>query len=156
MPDLLDLDPYNYAWHQIDPDFLQRMSARKYLSMTIERKYNLPVEPGLFLQSDSRTSFNFGPELAMGRESFEFLLDYVTHPDDARTSVENCSSAFEAGMPGVMPLKEVNEQALGRWRIKLGTVTNILKVSSQRLLCHTSTMADDSAESVGPRALGNE
>ena len=106
----------------MDSDLLQRMSARKYLSMTLERMFHLPVHPGQFLQSDSRTGFSFGPELAMGPEAFGFLLDYVTHPDDAREPNEPCFSAFEAGMPGIIPLKEVKEVDLGRWKLKVGKV----------------------------------
>lgn len=97
--------------------------------MSIERQYNLPVDPGMFLQSDSRTSSNFGRELAMSPETFEFLLDYVTHQDDARASAEACSSAFEAGMPGVMRLEEVEEEVdLDRWKLKLRGVVVSLQV----------------------------
>lgn len=114
----------------MDSDLFQRMSARKYLSMTVERIYHLPVDPGRFLQSDSRTGFNFSPELAMGPEVFGFLLDYVTHPDDARKPIEKCFSAFEAGMPGLIPLKEVKEVDLGRWKLQVGSVRANLRVRS--------------------------
>lgn len=112
---------------------LERMSARKYLSMTLEGTYNLPVDPGLFLQSDSRTSFNFSQELAMGSETFVFLLNYVTIPDNTRKSVEACFSAYEAGMPGIMPLGEVKEAELGHWKLKLGNVRATLRVRSQEI-----------------------
>ena len=139
----------------MDSNLLQRMSARKYLSMTLERTHDLPADPGLFLQSNSRTSFNFSQEIAMGPEAFGFLLDYVTQPDDARKSVEACSSAFEAGMPGVTPLKEVKEVDLGRWKLKLGTVEATLQVRSQGTHPHASDVADDPARWLGPCSLGN-
>lgn len=58
----------------------------------------------------------------MGSEAFGFLLDYVTHPDDAREPTEACFSAFEAGMPGIIPMKEVKEVDLGCWKLKVGNV----------------------------------
>ena len=108
---------------------MQRMSNRKYLSMSIERQYNLPVDPSAFLQSDSRTSSDFGRELAMGAEAFEFLLGYLTHPNDAREPAESFSSAFEAGTPGIMLLEEVEQEVdLGRWQLRLRGMEVFLEV----------------------------
>ena len=121
-PDLLDSDPWSYEWHRMDSDLLQRMSARKYLSMTLECMYHLPVDPGRFMQSDLRTGFDFSPELTMGPGTFGFLLDYVIHPEDTREPVKACSSAFEAGMPGIIPFKEMKEVDLGGWKLKVGDV----------------------------------
>lgn len=117
---VLDLDPESYVWHQINPDMLQRMSNRKYLLMSLEIKHNLPVDPAVFLQSDSRTSSNFSQELALGSKAFVSLFNYVTPPDHTRKPAKPWSSAFEAGTLGVMPLEDVEHEVdLGRWRLKL-------------------------------------
>lgn len=126
---LFELDPHCYDWHQMDSNLMQRMSNRNYLSMSIERQYNLPVEPSAFLQSDSRTSSDFGRELAMGPEAFGFLLGYLTRPDDAREPAKSFSSAFEAGTPGVMRLEEVEQEVnLGRWQLRLRGMVVFLEV----------------------------
>lgn len=97
--------------------------------MSIERQYNLPVDQSAFLQSDSRTSSDFGRELSIGAEAFEFLLSYLTHPDEAREPTESFSSAFEAGTPGVMPLEEIEQEVdLGRWQLSLRGMVVFLEV----------------------------
>lgn len=154
-PDLLGSDPWTYEWHRMDSDLLQRMSARKYLSMTLECMYHLPVDPGRFVQSELRTGFDFSPELALGPETFGFLLDYAIHPDDAREPIKACSSAFEAGMPGIIPLKEMKEVDLGCWKLKVADIEANLWVRQEKMHPSVSDMADDSARCSGPRSLGN-
>jgi hypothetical protein len=132
--DFLDLDPESYVWHQIDSDMLQRMSNRKYLLMSLETQYNLPVDPAVFLQSDSRTSSNFSQELALGSKAFASLSNYVTPPDHTRKPAKPWSSAFEAGTPGVMPLEAVEHDVdLGRWKLKLRGRIIYLEVSCEAL-----------------------
>lgn len=112
----------------MDSDLLQRMSARKYLSMTLERMFHLPADSGWFSQSHQTTGFSCSPDSAKGPEASKFLLDYIIHPDNAREPVKACCSAFEVGMPGIIPVKEMKEVDLGCWKLKVADVEATLRV----------------------------
>ena len=57
----------------------------------------------------------------MGRNKFNFALDYINGQDHEKTfEGEKASNGFHA-MPGALSLEEVVEKIdLGKWRLKLG------------------------------------
>lgn len=98
------------------------------MSMAFERQYDLPAESNLFLQPDTSTS-NFCRDKVIGQDAFKFLFDYVSRSHDAQVPPEVFSSAFEADMPGVMRLKEVEQEIdLGEWRLQVRDMIVSLQV----------------------------
>ena len=109
------------------------MSARKYVSMSRERQFNLPAISNTFFQSDIATSFDFSKELDFGCTAFTRLAEYVGASGESEESPEldeSFDSVFEAGTPGVMTLKQVQEEVdLDTWGLKLGEIIIALQVS---------------------------
>ncbi|KAL8874520.1 MAG: hypothetical protein Q9174_000158 [Haloplaca sp. 1 TL-2023] len=94
-------DLETYAWSRVDADFLARLSARHYVSMTMERKLQLP--PRKLSDTD---------KLQLDDEGLRELLEYQRYTD------ADTESAFAAHMPGIMTLDEVEREInLGRWRL---------------------------------------
>ncbi|KAL8695170.1 MAG: hypothetical protein Q9218_000338 [Villophora microphyllina] len=96
---LLDLE--TYSWNLLDADHLARLSARKYVSMSLERQLRLP--PRISSTSD---------DLGLDSAGLTKLQHYL-RPGET-------SDAFGSFMPGIMTLDEVqNEIDLDGWRVKL-------------------------------------
>lgn len=108
------------AWDPLDSDMLQRLSTRKWVSMSFERSLGIASDsPMTFLQSGAVVSSNFSKELDMGPEGFKYSLEYINGLDESDAAGE-AKIAFEAGMPGAMTKAEVEEQIdLGLWRLKI-------------------------------------
>ena len=124
---------------------LQRMSIRKFVSMSREREFNLSATaPGIFLQSENATCSGFDKEVNMGLEGFRSLAEYVQTSPSAEPERTDYSSVFEARMPGIMPIAEVAAKIdLGAWRLKFEPYTNVmLSVSESPLysLCSVGAM----------------
>lgn len=105
---------------------LQRMSVRKYVSMSRERHYNISLQSPDFLQSSNTSAFDFTQEVDLGLQEFASLLDYITKPGSKETVdfEKEHSSAFEARTPGVMTLEHVRREInLDEWKLKLGDIT---------------------------------
>ncbi|MCJ1274838.1 Arginyl-tRNA--protein transferase 1 [Puttea exsequens] len=117
------LDPVTNNWDPLNSDMLQRLSARKWLSMSIERSLGvLPDSLSTFLQSDAVVSSDFSRELAIGPRGFQYFFEYINGPNES-DSIERPESAFDAGMPGAMAIEELEHQVdLGRWKLKIGNM----------------------------------
>ncbi|KAL8785382.1 MAG: hypothetical protein Q9213_003388 [Squamulea squamosa] len=104
-------DPGTYSWDPLDADFLARLSARRYVSMSMERRLRLPPHQvtnieELGLNNDELTQYR------------HYQKEYSATSSNFRDSQ---ISAFTVGMPGVMSLVEVESTIpLGRWVIKIG------------------------------------
>lgn len=120
-------DPETYAWDLLDSDMLQRMSIRKFVSMSREREFNLSATtPGIFLQSENATCSDFTKEANLGLEAFTSLAEYVQTSPSAEPERTDYNSVFEARMPGIMPMAEVAAKLdLGAWRLKFEPYTNV-------------------------------
>ncbi|KAL8972714.1 MAG: hypothetical protein Q9183_000399 [Haloplaca sp. 2 TL-2023] len=98
--EMLDLE--TYSWSRVDAEFLARLSARHYVSMTIERKLQLP--PRKLTDVD---------KLRMDDEGLRELREYQQQVE------ADTESAFASRMPGIMALDELEREIdLGRWRLK--------------------------------------
>lgn len=106
---------------------LQRLSIRKFVSMSREREFNLSATtPGIFLQSENAVCSDFTKELNLGLEAFTSLAEYVQTPPSAEPERTDYSSVFEARMRGIMPMAEVAAKIdLGAWRLKFEPYTNV-------------------------------
>lgn len=106
---------------------LQRMSIRKFVSMSREREFNLSATtPGVFLQSENATCSDLNKEVNYGLEGFTSLAEYVQTSPSAEPERTDYASVFEARMPGIMPIAEVAAKIdLGAWRLKFGPYTNV-------------------------------
>lgn len=115
------LDPETYTWDPLDADYLSRLSARKYVSLSQERQLNLP--PHKLTNVD---------ELGLDSESLRQLQKYQ---QEAGLCHKSESSAFASRMPGLMSLKEVEDTVdLGKWTLKLGNMFVHLEVSYRKVL----------------------
>lgn len=120
-------DPETYAWDLLDSDMLQRMSIRKFVSLSREREFKLSATtPGIFLQSENATCSDFTMEVNLGLEVFTSLTGYVLTSPSAEPERTDYASVFEARMPGIMPMAEVASKIdLGAWRLKIKSYTNV-------------------------------
>ena len=117
-------DPQTNEWDLMDSDMLQRLSARKWISMGLERELRLdPIPCSAFLQSDRATSTNFHEELIMGPIKFRLVFDYFNSQGQGLEdeAVKDAATVFEAGTPGVMTFRELAEEVdLGQWKLLIG------------------------------------
>ena len=101
---------------------MQRLSARQWVSMAVERALEVPSNSlTTFLQSDRAIASSFLEELTMGPKKFRFALGYIHGQDQEQKSEgKEASNVFEAGTPGALSLEELEEQIdLGSWRLEL-------------------------------------
>lgn len=115
---------------------MQRLSARKWVSMALERALEAsPASLTTFLQSERATTSNFQKELDMGPSQFKLALNYIDGQDQEQVSGGNdASDVFQAGTPGALSLEELEEKVdLGQWSLKLGqrVVKMEVKIMSQ-------------------------
>ncbi|KAL8759182.1 MAG: hypothetical protein Q9199_000940 [Rusavskia elegans] len=104
------LDPESYAWDRLDADILNRLSARKYVSMSVERQLRLPPHKVTSIE-----------ELGLNNDELTRYHQYQQqqNPFGTRHRGENIC-AFTVGMPGIMSLAQVqSEIPLGRWMFKI-------------------------------------
>ncbi|KAL8890678.1 MAG: hypothetical protein Q9205_000935 [Flavoplaca limonia] len=104
------LDPETYSWDRLTADVLERLSARKYVSMSVERDLRLPPNKIPSIK-----------ELKLDSAELTRFSDYQKERNQVgpRHGFDS-TSAFDLGMPGIMSLAEVQKEIpLGRWTIKL-------------------------------------
>lgn len=124
-------DLETYTWDLLDPDMFQRMSVRKYVSMSRERRFNLPAASNVFISNEALVDeivekFNLDPE------SSNSLFEYLKSPVQSGSATEpevTFESVFKAGTPGVMTLEEVRQEVnLDQWKMKYGRTVCKLEV----------------------------
>ncbi|KAL8630826.1 hypothetical protein Q9189_003495 [Teloschistes chrysophthalmus] len=110
---LLDLE--TYSWNPLDADHLARLSARKYVSMSLERQLRLP--PRSLTPADN---------LGLDDEELTQLRKYLQSGEIV--------GAFGSLMPGLMTLDEVqNEVNLDGWKgLRQWYTWNIMDPSSPK------------------------
>ena len=102
---------------------MQRLSARKWVSMALERVLEVsPDSLTTLLQSERATTSSFQKELDMGPTQFKLALNYIVGQDQEQVSEDqDASDVFQACTPGVLSLEELEESVdLGQWGLKLG------------------------------------
>ncbi|KAL8943370.1 MAG: hypothetical protein Q9211_001009 [Gyalolechia sp. 1 TL-2023] len=103
------LDPETYSWDPLDADYLARLSARKYVSLSLERQLHLP--PHKLTDIDK-----------LGLDS-EGLLRLREYQQEVAPGGRSQSSALGSRMPGLMSLEEVEGMIdLGKWSLKYGNM----------------------------------
>lgn len=150
---------------------LQRMSIRKFVSMSREREFKLSATiPGIFLQSENATCSDFTMEVNLGLEVFTSLTGYVLTSPSAEPERTDYASVFEARMPGIMPMAEVASKIdLGAWRLKFKSYTNVtlsvrnppppffvISCRSYIILLHSQRLRNDLWQYLGPGRLGRK
>lgn len=115
------VDPEAYSWDPFDSDLLSRLNLRNYVSMSRERRLNIPPA--------SITSF-IDRQIAPGAgnnssESALSLQDYTDAQDPDRHI--GASSIFEAKTPGAIALRDVEKELeLGEWKLKINRIGKIV------------------------------
>ena len=115
----------------------QRLSARRFVSMEIEKALELPASseeldktldlPSIASRLDQR--------LEIGNVKYDKALDYVKQQDPRMSDINSSSTVFEAGTPGVMPLSELEEKIdLGIWKLAVKDRVYEVQVSAYRIL----------------------
>lgn len=103
---ILMTDPETYTWDLLDVDYLNRLSSRKYVSMSLERQLHLPPH--------KIANVN---ELGLDEDSLKRLWAYQRNSGTGRSG----DGAHRAGMPGLIPLAVIEDEIdLGRWPIQVG------------------------------------
>ncbi|KAL8799672.1 MAG: hypothetical protein Q9182_005711 [Xanthomendoza sp. 2 TL-2023] len=106
------LDPETYSWNLLDEDHLARLSARKYVSMSMERYFHLPPNKVTNIKELSRS-------IDTGDQQLIDQLDQ--YQKDHRSLTNRMSSAWAASMPGLMSSNNVlTVIPLGKWKVELG------------------------------------
>ena len=102
---------------------MQRLSARRWVSMTVERALEIsPNYLAVIFECYQATTSNFQKELSMGPSEFKLALEYINGQDQEQNiEGKEASNVFHAGTPGALSLKELEEKVdLGQWNLKLG------------------------------------
>lgn len=135
------VDPETYTWDPLDSDFLTRLSLRPYVSMSRERRLNIPPTALPMLSNleeaepesvDVYRRF-YSPDPSQNVASSLDLPDYMDAQDPERH--RNASSIFEAKTPGALtPWKVMREIPLGQWRLKLRMQRRIVRLEVRKSL----------------------
>ena len=107
----------------LDDDLLRRIGNRRWVSMSLERALGIPPEtPINSIQLDKAVVFNLHGGLKTSPEESKSAAEYISGPElDANEKSKQCSTVFQANMPGAMSLAEVENQIdLGRWKLMIG------------------------------------
>lgn len=125
-------DPVNYTWDPLDSDLLARLSLRKYVSLSRERRLNIPPEPipaSVELARDTLAPLSGPPS----PETLEDFADYIKAQVDPPELHAKHRSVFEARTPGAMTLEEIERDIrLGEWKIRIQGIMAQLQVSHIR------------------------
>ncbi|KAL9104188.1 MAG: hypothetical protein Q9163_000840 [Psora crenata] len=119
------LDPITHDWDLLDKDMLQRLAARRFVSMALERILSLPANPAdveEFSKSSAAATSRLDGKLEMGNVKYEKALEYVNGGvlDPEPSGLPNSTNVFEVGTPGVMSLAEVKGSIkLGEWGLSI-------------------------------------
>ena len=119
---IITVDPLTNTWDVLDTDLMRRLGNRRWVSMTLERKWALPAtEATSFLQPDGTFLRDLQETPDAGRQSPKALLEYVY---DAEAPMETKSrysgTVFSAKMPGAMTSGEVESHIdLDHWKVLL-------------------------------------
>ncbi|KAL8656582.1 MAG: hypothetical protein Q9226_002625 [Calogaya cf. arnoldii] len=91
---------------------LDRLSARKYVSMSVERQLRLPHSKVTSIE-----------ELGLDNDELTRYHQYQQEQEQESTRHRrDHTSAFTVGMPGIMSLADVQSKiSLGRWMVKIRT-----------------------------------
>ncbi|KAL9127097.1 MAG: hypothetical protein Q9217_003972, partial [Psora testacea] len=120
------LDSITYSWDLLDTDMVQRLSARRFVSMALERSLALPAKPEdleKLLRSSSPTASRLDEKLEMGNVKYDTAMEYVNGvaSDPEPSILPGSTNVFEAGTPGAMSLGEVMRNIdLGQWGLVIG------------------------------------
>lgn len=113
------------------------MSVRKYVSMSCERQFSLPVTSNVSISNQAIID-EFAEKFNLDPESSKSLSEYLKSSSQNRSTTEPekvFESVFEAGMPGVMTLEQVRQEVdLDQWKMKYGKSICRLEVGLHLIL----------------------
>ena len=123
----------------LDEELQKRLSARKFVSMAIERSLGLPpdFENLKATLKDPVISSRLNDRIEIGNVRYTKALDYVNGQTLALPFTTIGSSIFEIGLPGALSLDEVLESVpLHEWKVSIGGVPYELQVSLKYVHLH--------------------
>ncbi|MCJ1469845.1 hypothetical protein MMC07_008488 [Pseudocyphellaria aurata] len=126
-------DLETYAWDLLDSDMFQRLSIRKYVSMSRERRFNLPAASNVSMSNQALID-EIAEKFKLDPESSNSLAEYLKSPVLSGSATEpevTFESVFEACTPGVLTLEQVRQEVnLDQWKMKYGNTICKLEVSA--------------------------
>ena len=148
----MSADPISHNWDPLDEDMRQRLSARRFMSMTLERSLKLPAtsEETEMLLHSSEPPTVLNDKLEIGNLRYSKAIDYAQGRDSKSPAHSDVSNVFKAGTPGVMSRAEVEDRVnLGQWRFSVGNQIVRLEVNQYQRIFDLLTITD-----LGSCALG--
>lgn len=136
------LDPESYAWDPLDTDYLARLSVRKYVSLSRERRLGIPAPS---IGPDARDGAKDDSSSGQGQaQVISGLRSPATNGED-ETAVSISSSLFDRDMPGIItPEQLMAEVPIEDVRYRYGGATVSAGVSfcshTAMFLVHLSLM----------------
>jgi arginine-tRNA-protein transferase len=125
------LDPETFSWDLLDEDFKRRLDARKYVSLSKERRENIDV-PKAVRGTDIEDNAAETMDMDMDHPEVE------CSDEDSPVPVES-ASLFSRNMPGILPPSELPPSLLDH--IKLRTRGQIFE-TSDLVTWETSSVED--------------
>ncbi|KAG8531023.1 uncharacterized protein KY384_004380 [Bacidia gigantensis] len=124
------MDPISYDWDLLDADLRERLNARAFVSMALERTLDIPSERAdlqTFIQ-DLLDAARPNQAIDIGNVKYETALDYVRGSKYGHPATKEFSDIFRRGMPGAMSLDEVRRSdVFPKWKITQSSHTFELK-----------------------------
>ena len=121
-------DPDTYTWDPLDTDLFARLSLRKYVSLSREKRLNIPPEPlpaSVELARETLAPLSDPPS----QETLDDLADYIKAQNDTLELHAKDRSIFEARTPGAMTLEQIERDIpLGEWKIRFQGIMAQLQV----------------------------
>lgn len=120
----------SYAWDLLDTELLQRLSARKFVSLSLDRRLRIPASAEAlfqFLQFATQTNPQLLEPLEVGNLKYKTALDYLKPEIDQEG--KPFKGVFDSGMPGAMSVEELMEESdLRSWLIQVGDQVTLMEV----------------------------
>ena len=121
-------DPITYSWDPLTVDMQKRMSARNFMSMTLERSLKIPLDPDE-LELSFLESPHLDEKIDIGNVQYKQASEYIMGPHPEASAGRQFASVFDAGMPGALSLAELKESVnLGEWKLRVGSKILSLQV----------------------------
>ena len=120
----------SYSWDPLNSDLLHRLSARRFVSLTLDRRLRVPTNPDDLSQlfhSELETRCDLQNPLESGNVRYKKAIYYVKEDRNEEGSLPE--GVFDSGMPGVMSLEDLKaETNLGKWPVRVGNQIAMLEV----------------------------
>ena len=137
------VDPETYDWGPLDKDYLARLSARRYVSNSRDRRLGILASTNSSKDDETSGKNDAAPELELEPSAGRLPddVDYLNGDNHGAVSEYDKASAFRNNMPGVMTVAQVEEQvSLEDLEIQVGSMRLNLAVSDNPHLSVPASM----------------